>query len=280
MNDYDVIAIRGGAPGATAPVRWPRAAWALRSSSASSPAPPQMLRSRLGPSFPARSRGRERRTRARRADGRRDRRQLRHRAGDRQASTRRGRRHRPHRPQPGTASARRTRARRREQRGVRRHRLRAPRAVLRRAADPGRPRHGHRPAARTTRGWPTSTSTRRAATSTSIFWLPLHIARRAVGKVRAGGTLLFIGGTGGRRPASGSRSSRRSLPRCRRSRGARARARADPRQPYRAPASSTRRCRHHCSATSWTRAASSSARRCRSGAWSARPTSPRSPSTS
>jgi NAD(P)-dependent dehydrogenase (short-subunit alcohol dehydrogenase family) len=35
------------------------------------------------------------------------------------------------------------------------------------------------------------------------FWLPLHIARRAVGKVRAGGTLLFIGGTGGRRPAPG-----------------------------------------------------------------------------
>jgi NAD(P)-dependent dehydrogenase (short-subunit alcohol dehydrogenase family) len=36
------------------------------------------------------------------------------------------------------------------------------------------------------------------------FWLPLHIARRAVGKVRPGGTLLFIGGTGGRRPAAGA----------------------------------------------------------------------------
>jgi len=35
------------------------------------------------------------------------------------------------------------------------------------------------------------------------FWLPLHIARCAVGKVRPGGTLLFIGGTGGRRPAAG-----------------------------------------------------------------------------
>jgi NAD(P)-dependent dehydrogenase (short-subunit alcohol dehydrogenase family) len=35
------------------------------------------------------------------------------------------------------------------------------------------------------------------------FWLRLHIARRAAGKVRAGGTLLFIGGTGGRRPAAG-----------------------------------------------------------------------------
>jgi len=36
------------------------------------------------------------------------------------------------------------------------------------------------------------------------LWLPLHVARRAVGKVRPGGTLLFIGGTGGRRPASGA----------------------------------------------------------------------------
>jgi NAD(P)-dependent dehydrogenase (short-subunit alcohol dehydrogenase family) len=35
------------------------------------------------------------------------------------------------------------------------------------------------------------------------LWLPLHIARRAGGKVRPGGTLLFIGGTGGRRPAAG-----------------------------------------------------------------------------
>jgi len=35
------------------------------------------------------------------------------------------------------------------------------------------------------------------------FWLPLHIARIAVGKVRPGGTLLFMSGTGGRRPAVG-----------------------------------------------------------------------------
>jgi NAD(P)-dependent dehydrogenase (short-subunit alcohol dehydrogenase family) len=34
------------------------------------------------------------------------------------------------------------------------------------------------------------------------LWLPLHVARRAAGKVRAGGTLLFIGGTGGRRPSA------------------------------------------------------------------------------
>ncbi len=38
----------------------------------------------------------------------------------------------------------------------------------------------------------------------NALWLPLHIARRAIGKVRPGGTLLFIGGTGGRRPAAGA----------------------------------------------------------------------------
>jgi NAD(P)-dependent dehydrogenase (short-subunit alcohol dehydrogenase family) len=35
------------------------------------------------------------------------------------------------------------------------------------------------------------------------FWLPLHLARFAIGKVRPGGTLLFIGGTGGRKPSAG-----------------------------------------------------------------------------
>jgi NAD(P)-dependent dehydrogenase (short-subunit alcohol dehydrogenase family) len=33
--------------------------------------------------------------------------------------------------------------------------------------------------------------------------LPIVVARSAVGKVRAGGSLLFIGGTGGRRPGVG-----------------------------------------------------------------------------
>jgi NAD(P)-dependent dehydrogenase (short-subunit alcohol dehydrogenase family) len=33
--------------------------------------------------------------------------------------------------------------------------------------------------------------------------LPLHVARNAAGKVRPGGTLLFVGGTGARRPAIG-----------------------------------------------------------------------------
>jgi NAD(P)-dependent dehydrogenase (short-subunit alcohol dehydrogenase family) len=37
----------------------------------------------------------------------------------------------------------------------------------------------------------------------SHLFLPLHVARNAMGKVRPGGTLLFIGGTGGRRTAVG-----------------------------------------------------------------------------
>ena len=38
-----------------------------------------------------------------------------------------------------------------------------------------------------------------AADVRSHLFLPLRVAREAVGKVRAGGTLLFMGGTGGRR---------------------------------------------------------------------------------
>jgi NAD(P)-dependent dehydrogenase (short-subunit alcohol dehydrogenase family) len=34
--------------------------------------------------------------------------------------------------------------------------------------------------------------------------LPLQVARNAAGKVRPGGTLLFVGGTGGRRPSAGA----------------------------------------------------------------------------
>jgi NAD(P)-dependent dehydrogenase (short-subunit alcohol dehydrogenase family) len=34
-------------------------------------------------------------------------------------------------------------------------------------------------------------------------WLPIAVAQHAVGRVRPGGTLLFIGGTGGRRPGPG-----------------------------------------------------------------------------
>jgi NAD(P)-dependent dehydrogenase (short-subunit alcohol dehydrogenase family) len=36
------------------------------------------------------------------------------------------------------------------------------------------------------------------------LFLPIEIARNAPGKVRPGGTLLFMGGTGGRRPSAGA----------------------------------------------------------------------------
>ena len=73
--------------------------------------------------------------------------------------------------------------------------------------------------------------------------LVLQVARNGVGKVRPGGTLLFMGGTGGRRPGVGRGIDR-------------------------------------CSATSSKAAAISSARRFPSAASSDRPTSPRSPYTS
>jgi NAD(P)-dependent dehydrogenase (short-subunit alcohol dehydrogenase family) len=40
-------------------------------------------------------------------------------------------------------------------------------------------------------------------TAEQHLWLPLQLARIAIGKVRPGGSLLFMGGTGGRRPAVG-----------------------------------------------------------------------------
>jgi NAD(P)-dependent dehydrogenase (short-subunit alcohol dehydrogenase family) len=38
----------------------------------------------------------------------------------------------------------------------------------------------------------------------SHLLLPVEVARQAIGKVRPGGTLLFMGGTGGRRPDAGA----------------------------------------------------------------------------
>ena len=55
----------------------------------------------------------------------------------------------------------------------------------------------------TTRRSRSSTSTRRAATSRRISCCRSQVARNAAGKVRPGGTLLFMGGTGGRRTAPG-----------------------------------------------------------------------------
>jgi NAD(P)-dependent dehydrogenase (short-subunit alcohol dehydrogenase family) len=46
------------------------------------------------------------------------------------------------------------------------------------------------------------------------LWLAVAVARHAVGRVRPGGTLLFMGGTGGRRPGAGMSLSRPAPPRC------------------------------------------------------------------
>jgi hypothetical protein len=45
------------------------------------------------------------------------------------------------------------------------------------------------------------------------IWLAVAVAQRAVGRVRPRGTLLFMGGTGGRGRVQASRSSRPALPR-------------------------------------------------------------------
>jgi NAD(P)-dependent dehydrogenase (short-subunit alcohol dehydrogenase family) len=110
--------------------------------------------------------------------------------------------------------------------------------------------------------------------------LPLQVARDAASKVRPGGTLLFMGGTGGRGTAAGLAfisALTAALP-------ALTKNLALELAPIRVnliaagfvdtPLSA------RSWATSWTRVASSSARRCRSDASSARPTSPHWPSTS
>ena len=74
--------------------------------------------------------------------------------------------------------------------------------VFRRAAHPDRPRAGNgaRSLLRAAQGDrpPKGPSRRRGA-----LFLPLEVARNAAGNVRPGGTLLFMGGTGGRATAVG-----------------------------------------------------------------------------
>ena len=106
----------------------------------------------------------------------------------------------------------------------------------------------------------------------------LGVARYGAPKVRPGGTLLFIGGTGGRRKGIGLSiigAGTAALPAL----IANLALEVAPvrRQPDRAPGSSTPRCRRRCSAISSTRAAPSCARRCRSDASWGRRTWPRWP---
>ena len=182
--------------------------------------------------------------------------------------TRRGSRRHPHGPRSRAPRARRGRGRRVEHRGLRRHRLRTARSVLRRVARADRPRAGHRPrpvlravgGLRLRRGAPR----RRGASLAAAAGRP-HAAHT----VRPAGRLLFMGGTGGRRTGVGMAlisaltAAMPALAQTWRSSSRRSASTSS------RPASSTRRCRRRSSATSSTTAASSSARRCRSAAWSA-----------
>ena len=112
--------------------------------------------------------------------------------------------------------------------------------------------------------------------------LGLEVARNAAPKMRPGGTLLLMGGTGGRRISRDlglASAATAVLPAVHG--GPRARARPGSRQPHRRRASSTPRCRRRTSPPTDSKpGARSCARRSRSGGWSDRPTSPRWPSTS
>ena len=103
---------------------------------------------------------------------------------------------RPERRAPQAGRGRRRRARRC---GLRRHRSGRPRAVLRRAARTGRPRDGDRP-----RPYYAPLAELDHARAISDFdghlWLAIEVARHAVGRVRPGGTLLFMSGTSTRGP--------------------------------------------------------------------------------
>ena len=149
--------------------------------------------------------------------------------------------------------------------------------------EPDRPRDGHRPAGPTLRAACSRWMLRPgAATRSTTTWCSaLEVARNAAGKMRPGGTLILMGGTGGRRisrelgivsAATAALPAADGQPR--------ARARAGPGQPDR------RRLRRHpvvgFAARRQTRgaprrAAHDAADRARGRA---RPTSPRSPFTS
>ena len=155
----------------------------------------------------------------------------------------------------------------------------SPHAVLRRPAGARRPRHGHR--GRTALHPPARDKAGRSASGASDkLTQTLKVAQESVGRVRPGGSLLFVGGTGGRRPRPASRSSERSqlhFPLW--SRTSRSTSRPFASTSSRR-ASSTRRCRRACSAMTSTSDARSSGRRFPSGESSGPRTSPRSRCTS
>ena len=110
--------------------------------------------------------------------------------------------------------------------------------------------------------------------------LMVGVARHAPGKVRPGGTLLFMGGTGARRPAAGvglSSAMTAALPALTASLALEV---APVRVNLIAAGFVDTPCRRRSSAISSKRGATSSVPRSRSGAWSDPPTSPRWPCTS
>ena len=80
-----------------------------------------------------------------------------------------------------------------------------PGAVLQRAPGAGRPRDGHRPAAVLRAAGRDGLRRERAGRSTAHPMLMLGVARNCARQGPPGGTLLFMGGTGGRRPGGGCR---------------------------------------------------------------------------
>ena len=148
-----------------------------------------------------------------RPDRRHHRRQRGHRAGDSPPGPRRRGRGHPGRPAPGPAATGRGRSRRRRYRGLRRHRPGRTRAILRRAARAGRPRDAHRPGPDDA---PLAELDRERAHRAfdDHQWLAVEVARLSAGRVRPGGTLLFMGGTACAAGGPACRSSRRPPPRC------------------------------------------------------------------
>ena len=188
------------------------------------------------------------RTGTARANRRRDRRQRRHRARNGATSARRGSRRRSSPAGiPSACSAPRASSARCAPRPST-PRSGVARAVLPGPADADRPRDGHRRRPHYGRLLEIDVEQARRAIDEHLL-LALEVARNAAGKVRPGGTLLFMGGTGGRRPAVGlAHRRRRSPPRCPRSSptwrssSRRSGSTSSP------PASSTRRCRRRSSA--------------------------------
>jgi NADP-dependent 3-hydroxy acid dehydrogenase YdfG len=110
--------------------------------------------------------------------------------------------------------------------------------------------------------------------------LGLEIARNAAPKMRPGGTLIFMGGTGGRkisRELGLASAATAALPPFAATLALKL---APIRVTSSPPASSTRRYRHRCSEINSRPGVRSCGRSSQSGGWSGRPTSRRSPSTS